>query len=195
MIEADLIKGNKVVLRPKRISDASNDYLWRRDEELTRLDAAQILRIPFSSFLLDYHDEIRLESPRRRRFAIDTMDGQHIGNCMVYNIDARKKEAEIGIMIGNRDYWDNGYGVDAVNTLVDYVFKTMAIDRIYLNTLEWNLRAQRCFRKCDFAPFKKQKRFSNTFVVMELLRSDWEKGNSQNADRERTGSQEVSQSD
>jgi len=189
MIEADLIKGNKVVIRPKRISDASNDYVWRRDEELTRLDASQMLRMPFSSFLLDYHDEISLESPRRRRFAIDTLDGQHIGNCMIYNIDTRKREAELGIMIGDRDYWDNGYGVDAVNTLVDHVFKTMAIDRIYLNTLEWNLRAQRCFRKCGFAPFKKQKRFSNTFVVMELLRDDWEKRDVQQADRERIGGQ------
>jgi ribosomal-protein-alanine N-acetyltransferase len=175
MIETDLLKGQKVLIRSKRISDASNDYLWRRDEELTRLDAAQILRIPFSSFLLDYYDEISNESPRRLRFAIDTLDGRHIGNCMIYNIDMRKKEAELGIMIGDRDYWDNGYGVDAVNTLVNYIFKITNIDRIYLNTLEWNLRAQRCFRKCGFLPFKKQKRFSNTFVVMEMLRGDWEK--------------------
>jgi RimJ/RimL family protein N-acetyltransferase len=175
MIEIDLIKGRKVLIRQKRMSDASNDYTWRRDEELTRLDAAPILRIPFSSFLLDYHDEIRHESPRRRRYAIDTLDDQYIGNCMIYNIDTRKKEAELGIMIGNRDYWDNGYGVDAVNTLVNHTFETLNIDRIYLNTLEWNLRAQRCFRKCGFIPFKKQRRFSNTFIVMELLRSDWER--------------------
>jgi RimJ/RimL family protein N-acetyltransferase len=194
-METNLLKGQKVVIRPKRISDASNDYLWRRDEELTRLDASQMLRIPFSAFLLDYHDEIRHESSRRRRFAIDTLDGQHIGNCMFYNIDTRKREAELGIMIGDRDYWDNGYGVDAVNTLVNYIFKTTTIDRIYLNTLEWNLRAQRCFRKCGFATFKRQKRFSNTFVVMELLRSEWNQRNSQNAEREHAVSQKVTPSD
>jgi len=182
MIEAALFKGQKVIIRPKRISDASNDYVWRRDEELTRLDAAPLLKIPFSSFLLDYDDDIRHESPRRCRFAVDTLDGQHIGNCMIYNIDTRKREAELGIMIGNRDYWDNGYGVDAVKTLVDYTFKTLTVDRIYLNTLEWNLRAQRCFRKCGFVPFKKQKRFSNTFVMMELFRRDWEKRKLQKAE-------------
>jgi len=179
MIEADLLKGQKTVIRPKRISDASNDYTWRRDEELTRLDAAQTLRMPFSSFLLDYSDEMGRESPRRRRFAIDTLDGRHIGNCMIYNIDTRRREAELGIMIGDRDYWDNGYGVDAVKTLVDYAFRTLKIDRIYLNTLEWNLRAQRCFQKCGFIPFKKQRRFSNTFIAMEILRGDWEKRNQQ----------------
>jgi RimJ/RimL family protein N-acetyltransferase len=63
--------------------------------------------------------------------------------------------------------------------MINYIFKTTTIDRIYLNTLEWNLRAQRCFRKCGFLPFKKQKRFSNTFLVMELLRSDWERRNLQ----------------
>ena len=182
MIETDLIKGRMVYIRSKRMSDASNDYVWRRDEELTRLDAAPMMKIPFSSFLLDYHDEMRHESPRRRRYAIDTLGGQHIGNCMIYNIDMRRREAELGIMIGDRDYWDAGYGVDAVNTLVDHTFRTTPIDRIYLNTLEWNLRAQRCFRKCGFVPFKKQKRFSNTFVVMEMLRSDWEKRKSQKAE-------------
>ena len=194
-METNLLKGQKVVIRPKRISDASNDYLWRRDEELTRLDASQMLRIPFSAFLLDYHDEIRHESSRRRRFAIDTLDGQHIGNCMFYNIDTRKREAELGIMIGDRDYWDNGYGVDAVNTLVNYIFKTTTIDRIYLNTLEWNLRAQRCFRKCGFIPFKKQKRFSNTFVVMEMLRGEWNQRNSQKEEKEHASSQKVTPSD
>jgi len=184
-METALLKGHKVIIRPKRMSDASNDYMWRRDEELTRLDAAQLLMIPFSSFLLDYHDEIRHESSRRCRFAVDTLEGHHIGNCMIYNIDIRKKEAELGIMIGDRDYWDNGYGVDAVNTLVDHVFKTTAINRIYLKTLEWNLRAQRCFRKCGFIPFKKHKRFSNTFVVMELLRSNWEKRNLQKSESDK----------
>jgi ribosomal-protein-alanine N-acetyltransferase len=189
MIAAYLIKGRKVIIRPKRVSDASNDYAWRRDEELARLDAAQMLRMPFSSFLLDYHNEISHESPRRRRFAIDTLDGQHIGNCMIYNIDTRKKEAELGIMIGDRDYWDNGYGVDAVEALVDHAFNTLNVDRIYLNTLEWNLRAQRCFRKSGFVHLKKHKRFSNTFAMMELLRSDWEKHKSQQAERARIGGQ------
>jgi len=179
-----MIKGRKVIIRPKRISDAADDYTWRRDEELSRLDATQMLKIPFSSFLLDYADDLERDGLRRRRYGIDTLDGKHIGNSMFYNIDMHKKEAELGIMIGNRDYWDNGYGTDAIAAMVDHMFKTMDIDRIYLNTLEWNLRAQRCFSKCGFAPYKRHRRFDHNFVAMELFRNEWKTYSAQYAECE-----------
>jgi len=172
-IETDRITGAKVVLRGKRLEDAANDYAWRSDERLSRLDAAMTLRVPYEHFLVSYTDDISYHSPRRRRFAIDALDGKHIGNCMYYNIDRLKREAEIGIMIGDSDYWDKGYGTDAVNTLLKHIFSTTNIEKVYLHTLEWNIRAQQCFAKCGFVPLKKRRRYNGTFVVMEVRRADW----------------------
>ncbi|MEA1958734.1 MAG: GNAT family N-acetyltransferase [Chloroflexota bacterium] len=177
-----MIRGRKVIIRQKRMEDAANDYTWRRDEELARMDTAPIMRAPFSTFLIGYADEIEHESARRRLFAIDTLDGTHIGNCMFYNIDSRKKETELGIMIGDREYWDDGYGVDAVKAMVDHIFKTTSIGRIYLNTLEWNLRAQRCFKKCGFVSYKRSRRFNHTFITMEIHRSEWKPRQPQNTE-------------
>lgn len=160
------------------MSDASDDYGWRSDDELARLDAAMTLRIPYKHFLPSYVDEISRSSPRRQRFAIDTMDGKHIGNCMYYNIDRLKREAELGIMIGDRDYWGKGYGTDAVTALLGHIFNAADIERVYLNTLEWNARAQRCFEKCGFAPYRRRRRFNGTFVVMEIYRHSWMKSSS-----------------
>jgi len=173
-----MLKGEKVAIREKRVSDAANDYAWRSDEELSRLDAAMTLRIPFKHFLNGYTDEIGQSSPRRQRFAIDTLDGKHIGNCMYYNIDRFRGEAELGIMIGDRDYWGKGYGTDAVATLVEHIFSAPGIERVYLNTLEWNIRAQRCFEKCGFTPCRRRRRFNGTFMVMEIYRHAWLKRSS-----------------
>ena len=169
-----MLKGQKVVLREKRLEDATNDYAWRSDDDLARLDAAPTLRIPFTNFLASYADELGHPSPRRHRFAIETLDGKHIGNCMYYNIDEGKGGAELGIMIGDRDYWDQGYGADAVITLLDHIFNTTRLERVYLNTLEWNARAQRCFEKCGFVPCKRRRRYHGTFVIMEIYRNSWE---------------------
>jgi RimJ/RimL family protein N-acetyltransferase len=158
------------------LEDAANDYTWRSDEELARLDAAPTLRIPPIDFLASYADELRHPSPQRRRFAIDTLDGRHIGNCMYYDIDEDKRQAELGIMIGDRDYWDQGYGTDAITTLLSHIFSTTKLERVYLNTLEWNIRAQRCFEKCGFVPCKRLRRYNGTFIVMETYRSSWQKG-------------------
>ena len=43
----EFIRGEKVVLREKRIQDAEDDYAWRTDEELARLDATRPLKMSF----------------------------------------------------------------------------------------------------------------------------------------------------
>ena len=74
------------------------------------------------------------------------MAGQHIGNVMYYNIDDRRKEAELGITIGDKRYWSRGYGRD-VQTFLRHLFTEAGLQRIYLNTLDWNVRAQQSFSR------------------------------------------------
>src|SRR4030042_5158677 len=127
-----MITGTKVKLREKKMADARRDYAWQSDPVLSRLDAAPKLTISFAHYLLDYAWELKFDPPTRCRLAIETADGKHIGNCSYYDIDKTKGEAELGIMIGDRDYWDKGYGADAVCTLVDHIFQQTALNRIYL---------------------------------------------------------------
>ena len=170
-----MLKGQKVVLREKRWEDAVEDYEWRRDEELARLDAAQPLKASYNEYLFDHATELTTPSDRRKRFAIDTMDGTHIGNCMFYDIDKKKGQAELGIMIGVRDYWQKGYGTDTITLLLNHIFSSTSLNRVYLKTLDWNVRAQACFGKCGFVPYGKTRACRNTFVNMEITREDWER--------------------
>lgn len=158
-------------MREKRLSDASNDYAWRSDPELAHYDAAPPLKLSFREFMLYYSEQLRQLHEGRRWFAIDTLDGTHIGNCMYYDVDWEKKQAKVGIVIGDRQYWDMGYGSDAVMTLISHVFAELALDRVYLDTLDWNVRAQRCFQKCGFVICGNMTSKGNKFVIMELLRN------------------------
>ena len=169
------IRGRKVVIREKRLDDVADDFAWRTDEELSRLDATQPLKMSLSDFAKFSREEILFDNPGARRLAIDTADGLHIGNCMYYDIDRKNGHAELGIMIGNRDYWGLGYGADAVDALLDHIFTTTALDRIYLHTLDWNVRAQRAFARAGFRETKKVRRSGYDFLHMEILRKDWER--------------------
>ncbi|MBN1161208.1 MAG: GNAT family N-acetyltransferase [Dehalococcoidales bacterium] len=173
-LHSSIITGKKTRLREKKLSDVRNDYRWQSDPELSRLDAAPVLEMSFAIYLLDYSSVL---SRRDTRFplAIDTLEGRHIGNCTCYDIDEKKGEAQVGIMIGDRDYWDKGYGNDAVNTLVDHVFRNSSLDRLYLKTLDWNKRAHRCFEKCGFTDCGQLKHSGHNFILMELKREKWEK--------------------
>ena len=91
---------------------------------------------------------------------------------MYYNIDTVRREAEIGITIGERDYWGRGYGSDAVKTLVSRIIEATGFRRVYLKTLDWNTRAQRSFERAGFRVCGRSRRGGNSFVVMEFL-ADW----------------------
>ena len=165
-----MINGSKVILREKKLADARDDYTWETDPELAQLDAAPVVTTIFLRYLEDYTNELNYFLHTSRRFAVDTLDGKHIGNCSYYNINETKSETEIGIMIGNRDYWDKGYGADAVTTLVNYIFEQTALTRIYLKTLESNARAQRCFQKCGFTPSEHTVKDKFSFTLMDIHR-------------------------
>ena len=169
-----MIAGSKIKLRGKRLADAPDDYAWQTDPKLAQLDAAPLPTISFPRYLADYASELRYPSPIRHRFAIETLKGEHIGNCTYYGIDETKGEAELGIMIGNRNYWDKGYGADAVATLVNHIFQQTNLNRIHLKTLDWNTRAQRCFQKCGFTHCGHVNRDGYSFVLMEIHREQWE---------------------
>ncbi len=168
------ITGGKTRLREKKLSDVRNDYRWQVDSELAKLDAAPVLHMSFSIYLLDYASALRQSLANRYPLAVETLEGKHIGNCTCYDIDEKKGEAQLGIMIGNRDYWDKSYGADAVKVMVDHVFRTTKINRLYLKTLDSNLRAQKCFEKCGFTLFGHLRRNGYDFTFMELKREQWE---------------------
>ena len=169
-----MIAGGKVRLYPKRLGDAVRDYAWQTDAGLTELDASSPLIMKFTQYLLDYAGELGRNGQNKHQFAIDTLDGEHIGNCAYFGINGKKDEAEIGVMIGNRGYWDMGYGADAVTVMVNHIFQETKLERIFLKTLDSNRRAQRCFAKCGFNVCGKLIKNGHSFVLMELYRHQWQ---------------------
>ena len=171
---SDSITGEKVRLREKGLSDARNDYTWQTDPELARLDASPLLAMTFSQYQSDYVSELHYPSLTRRRFAIETPDGKHIGNCIYYGINKAKGETELGIMIGDCNCWNKGYGTAAVDALLSYIFRRTNLERIHLKTLDSNIRAQKCFQKCGFVSCGYLVRDGFSFVLMETHRQQWE---------------------
>ena len=169
-----MINGSKVILRSKTLADARDDYNWQADLELAWLDAAPPVTMPFEEYQEAYRSELRYSSPNRCSFAVETLDGKHIGNCVYYNIDKVRGEAELGIMIGDREYWDKGHGTDAVATLIDHIFRQTSLKRIYLKTLDSNIRAQKCFQKCGLTPCGHSVREKFSFMLMEIHRKQWQ---------------------
>jgi len=167
------LAGRKTRLRAKRPADAERDYQWQTDAEMAYLDATLPLKMTYANYLVQYLQKLSHNSPTRRLFAIETTDGEHIGNLSYYAINRAKGEAELGIMIGQHSYRGKGYGTDAVHTILCHIFINTALKRIILKTLKGNTRAQKCFLKCGFTPFEEKKVEGHYFLLMEMDRDRW----------------------
>jgi RimJ/RimL family protein N-acetyltransferase len=62
---------------------------------------------------------------------------------------------------------------DAMTALVDYVFRTTELKRVYLKTLEENTRAQKCFEKSGFVWYGRLLNEGTNFMAMEITRKQW----------------------
>jgi RimJ/RimL family protein N-acetyltransferase len=170
------VTGEKVSLRPRGIEDAADEYRWRTDEELCRLDATIPIELTYSDFLERYY--VELEYPGLTyTIAVDTLEGRHIGNCSLFNFDFLTGNAEVGLMIGEKEFWDQGYGRDALKIFLLHIFQTSNLNTILLRTLDWNKRAQACFIKCGFTPCGTMAKEGYNFIVMEIKRFQVVAGN------------------
>jgi len=82
-------------------------------------------------------------------FAIE-VDGVMIGQCALFNLHPVAHRMELGITIGDQNYWGKGYGSEAVQLLVDYGFCHHNLHRIFLEVHARNERAIRAYQACGF---------------------------------------------
>jgi RimJ/RimL family protein N-acetyltransferase len=56
----------------------------------------------------------------------------------------------LGITIGDKSYWDRGYGSSAIRAMLEIAFRQMNLHRVFLRVHEDNLRGIRCYEKVGF---------------------------------------------
>lgn len=128
-------------------------------------------------------ERIREAPPGQRaqnvRFGMRTKDGVPIGLYSLMHIDPTHRQAEVGAGIGDPDYWGGGFGSDAMLLITAYAFEWLGLRRLYLNTLDTNLRAQRQVEKCGFSRESRRRALMfwngewHDWLVYGLLREEW----------------------
>ena len=178
-----MIPGQRIRLRPIEKDDLPRFVKWFADPELRSHLA---MHLPMSQGQEERWYERNLQAGDTQAYAIDAQPADmavgpwiHIGSCGFHNVEWRHRSAEMGIAIGARDYWNRGYGTDAVQTLCAFGFYSLNLNRICLRVFADNTRAIRCYQKVGFREEGRlrQDNFNNgayrdTFI-MGLLRDDW----------------------
>ena len=142
-----MIYGKQTRLRRIERQDIPTFVRWFSDPEVREF---LVINRPISTAEEEKWFERKLEEEGSEIFAIETTDGTHIGNIELFSVDERNRHAELGVVIGEKAYWGQGYGSDAICTLLRFGFEEMNLHRIYLRVYEDNARGIRAYEKCGF---------------------------------------------
>ena len=82
--------------------------------------------------------------------AIETPAGQHIGNRTLGPIGWTDKQAEIGIMIGEKKEWGKGVGTEAVHLICRHAFERLGLEKLTTGFVAENLGSGKVFFKNGF---------------------------------------------
>ena len=147
-----MLKGKDVLLRPFKRSDISFFLKWFNDPEVVQyLD----MHLPMTEMFEEKFIE-ELGTTRARSdvlFVIEAKEGastKPIGNCGLHGIDSKDRNALFGIIIGEKDYWSKGYGVEAARLLINYGFEQLNLHRISSAAVAFNERSLKLHKKLGF---------------------------------------------
>lgn len=173
-------RGEKVELGPIQREYLPQYVDWLNDWEVNRF------LTPGVPLLFNLDDETDWFEQRRKDknsmvFAIRALpEKQLIGNCGLHDMDWKNRCAMFGIFIGDKNYWNKGYGTDATRTLLGFAFEQLGLNRVELEVYAFNPRAVRAYEKAGFRrdgvrrqALYRDGKFHDIYF-MGILREDWD---------------------
>jgi RimJ/RimL family protein N-acetyltransferase len=142
-------EGKLIRLRAREEEDEPLLHRWFNDPEVTQHLS---LRYPLSHRQeRQFVESHAIVGYARADFAVETLaESKLIGGTDLFDTSAENRNAMLGIALGDKTYWDGGYGTDTMRTVCRFGFEMMNLHRIELFVYAENARAQHVYEKVGF---------------------------------------------
>jgi RimJ/RimL family protein N-acetyltransferase len=177
-----MIYGERIRLRAAERSDLPMFVKWLNDPDVSRHLG---LHLPLSLASEEGWFESMLKgTPEEQVLVIEKKQADEswlpLGNCSLMDINWRNRYAEFGIFIGEKEFWNQGFGAEAARLILKHGFATLNLHRIWLRVNANNPRAIKAYEKAGYVRegIQRQAMFQDgqylDVIVMSVLRPEWE---------------------
>ncbi len=147
-------------MRELRESDLDGHwYAWFNDSLVTQFQNKKIFPNTREKQRA-YFDSIQNSDTDVVLAIIDKHTEQHFGNVGLHRIDWVHRSAELGIVIGEMDFWGKGYGKEAWRLITEYGFHVLNLHRIWAIVMSGNEASAKC---AEAAGFRREGHFREMF--------------------------------
>ena len=140
----------RLVLRELSSEDVSEKYVsWLSNPEINQYLESRFLEYQLGD-VVEFIEKLA-KDPSSLLFGIFIKEEMnHIGNIKLNLGNLYHKRADIGIMIGDRDQWGNGYATEAITAVTQYGFEVLGLKKITAGCYESNIGSKNAFEKVGF---------------------------------------------
>lgn len=171
--------GERIYLRPLQLVDAEKMAATSKIDEIRYLTGTD------KSFTVPQVEEYIMKISKddsRCDLAICLKDtDQMIGELSIMDIDEVNQSAGFRIAMINIQQTGKGYGTEAIDLVLNFVFEELCLNRLQLEVYSYNLRGIKAYEKAGFIKegVLREAIFINEIysdeIIMSILKSEYKK--------------------
>ena len=145
-----ILKSDILILQELGPSDISQTYIdWLNDVEVNKyLESRYITHN--ENTVRDFVIACR-DSETEFLFGIFVKENmKHIGNIKLGPINNYHKRADIGLIIGDKSYWGQGFAKEAILLISQFAFNTLKLHKLTAGCYESNIGSKKAFENSGY---------------------------------------------
>lgn len=148
--DAVFLEGDKIVLRTLMPSDIKERYLsWLNDPVICQYLEVGIFPTTMDE-LRKFYEQISVSKTDVFLAIVVKKNRKHIGNIKLGGINWVHGFANLGIVIGEKEYWAKGIGQEACRLMLEYAFHRLNLHKVTLGVWANHFPAIRAYKKIGF---------------------------------------------
>ncbi|MEM1127405.1 MAG: GNAT family protein [Bacteroidota bacterium] len=146
-----VLSDDRIALHPLSLAHVHTHFRWNNDEELNRLDSeAPFEHESFGAFLRRFEAMVERPPAGTLDLEIHTRDGSLVGVAYVDHLCASNRHARVGVTIGDRHRWRQGFGSAALRLLLHHLFGERGLHRVTAQVVGFNEGGHRLVQRLGF---------------------------------------------
>ena len=139
----------RIYLRALEPDDYKTSIEWRRDNEIWGMVGSPKYFVS-EAYEKKWVEDTIFHSCDIKLAVCEVSSNKYIGNVYATDIDQTNRSCTTGVLIGNHDYWGQGYASEAYRLLLDYLFNERNINRVQAYVLESNVSSMKMHQKVGY---------------------------------------------